>query len=465
MRMFCSERINEAETTHHRTTSAETADQITEQSPWDNPIQIQIQIQIQIMPRFQCPWTLSWQARSSVSFVLATVSLTLCGPPRASSAEAEEEKAPQPASSVIHHHLSHTGVAPIPPIRIFRPNPYLEIAYDVRTRLPVYVLEQLQPEQWGVSKGQGSTRRPHFTEEKELPESYRSRNSHYRNTEYDRGHMAPAADFSHDRKQLTDTFTLSNTAPQVASVNRKVWAALEDWTRLVARAAHEQSQAVSAHESTTCQRQATTTLVLTGPLFLPARKMVDKVFQYEYAAIGQPPALQSVPTHFFKVVVVVSNSKGNHTNSTTPQTQTIQAFACFVVPNHESVADETDLTQFVVPWTALEAVSGLEMFSAWTTTNTMSLSKTNTNTNANANAGVADWKASADAVTRAITQHQNQTTLLLLTDGKQATSSGWSAGGGGKKRNQKLQSTPLQHLCSKGQCQRPYKLHSSLRTD
>jgi endonuclease G len=225
----------------------------------------------------------------------------------------------------------------------------------------VYVLEQLQPEQWETSKGNSSnnknnnnnnnTRRPHFYEEKKLPEQYRSRNSHYRGTEYDRGHMAPAAaDFAHDREQLVDTFTLYNTSPQLPRVNRKVWAALEDWTRRVALAAHKQTWLGS---------EAVMTYLLTGPLFLPAEKASDKVYQYHHAAIGQPPALQSVPTHFFKVVMVVLE---------TSTSRSIQAFSCFVVPNHESAADETDLTRFVVPWTALEIVLGLKLFAALTTT-------------------------------------------------------------------------------------------------
>ena len=71
-------------------------------------------------------------------------------------------------------------------------NPYLEIAFDTRTRNPVYVLECLtpliternndsQPNQW---KG-----RPHFYEEKRLPVEFRSRPSHYKNSGFDRGHL------------------------------------------------------------------------------------------------------------------------------------------------------------------------------------------------------------------------------------------------------------------------------------
>jgi endonuclease G len=337
------------------------------------------------MPRYS--WTRSWQWQARSSVVLATVSSTLCGEPTGSSTEKKAHE------DVIHPHhlLSHTGVAPIPPIRVFRPNPYLEIAYDVRTRNPVYVLEQLQPELWVNQRGRGSSsegstsstnRRPHFYEEKKLPEQYRSRNSHYRNTEYDRGHMAPAADFNfpqhhddsdndhhkHKRQQLIDTFNLCNTAPQLPGVNRKVWAALEDWTRRVASAAHEQAaRTTSGTSQTDISGPTTTTLVLTGPLFLPARKVVSKSdkdkqvyqYQYEYAAIGQAPALQSVPTHFFKVVMVVLE---------TSTSRSIQAFSCFVVPNHESAADETNLTRFVVPWTALEIVLGLKLFAALTTT-------------------------------------------------------------------------------------------------
>jgi endonuclease G len=379
------------------------------------------------MPRYS--WTRLGQTRSSAAVVLVAVAVSSnLGSRSRPSTSAEESEAPtsvflapssrknETSHSHAQQHRSHlSSLAPIPPIRVFRPNPYLEIAYDVRTRNPVYVLEQLQPEQWETSKG-NNTRRPHFYEEKMLPEQYRSRNSHYRGTEYDRGHMAPAADFAHDREQLVDTFTLCNTSPQLPRVNRKVWAALEEWTRRVALAAHKQ---------TWSGNEKVTTYVLTGPLFLPAEKVSDKVYQYHHAAIGQPPALQSVPTHFFKVVVVVLE---------TSTSRYIQAFSCFVVPNHESAADETDLTRFVVPWTALETVSGLELFPALTTTTTTTSS-----------ASSVDWKASADAVTRAITQNY-QPTLLLLTDGNN-----------GSKRNQKRR-TPLKHLCAQGQCQRPYKL-------
>ena len=53
----------------------------------------------------------------------------------------------------------------------------------------------------------------------------------YWNTGYDRGHMAPSADFRWSRKALSESYFYSNMSPQKPELNRESWALLEDKMR------------------------------------------------------------------------------------------------------------------------------------------------------------------------------------------------------------------------------------------
>lgn len=46
----------------------------------------------------------------------------------------------------------------------------------------------------------------------------------YRGSGYDRGHMAPAADFNFDLNALYETYAFSNICPQTPELNRGKWA-------------------------------------------------------------------------------------------------------------------------------------------------------------------------------------------------------------------------------------------------
>lgn len=48
---------------------------------------------------------------------------------------------------------------------------------------------------------------------------------------YDRGHLAPSADFRWSEKALSESYLYSNMSPQVAKFNREIWAGLEDHLR------------------------------------------------------------------------------------------------------------------------------------------------------------------------------------------------------------------------------------------
>jgi endonuclease G, mitochondrial len=311
--------------------------------------------------------------------------------------------------------------SPTLPIRLIQPNPNLEIAFDVRTRTPIYALETLTKATLSQKSSQRQ-QRPQFYEETQIEEpSYRSKLAHYRNSGWDRGHLAPAADYPQDRDT---TFTLCNVAPQNHVMNLTLWCALEEWVRkVVVRNADNDS----------------TVYVVTGPLWLPERHISDTTYEYRYQGLGRPPSLVAVPTHFFKVIAVISNN--------TTKSSVIQQFACFVVPNQDALPSK-QLQDYIVPWRDLETVSGLQFFPQWAT---------------------PEWKDHADYLTRQqqvesqrqqsqqkqINDSDNNSspplsTVLLLTDGsvsQTSTRTLWR-----RVKNTDITKEGLQHLCAFGKC-------------
>ncbi len=57
----------------------------------------------------------------------------------------------------------------------------------------------------------------------------------YRRTDFDRGHLAPAADMAFSTEAMSETFFLSNIAPQDPGFNKGGWRELEELTRDWAR--------------------------------------------------------------------------------------------------------------------------------------------------------------------------------------------------------------------------------------
>ncbi len=57
-----------------------------------------------------------------------------------------------------------------------------------------------------------------FTEDVNIPAEYRSKNSDYKSTGYDKGHMAPNAVMDFNLKSQKESFFLSNTSPAVTGI-------------------------------------------------------------------------------------------------------------------------------------------------------------------------------------------------------------------------------------------------------
>lgn len=73
-----------------------------------------------------------------------------------------------------------------------------------------------------------------FYEEPTLPFFNRVKSSDYTRSGYDRGHLAPDADFDYSPDSLKQTYSMANVAPQTPTLNRKVWLKGEKYERLVA---------------------------------------------------------------------------------------------------------------------------------------------------------------------------------------------------------------------------------------
>lgn len=242
-------------------------------------------------------------------------------------------------------------------------------------------------------KNNSSRRGKRFHEERFLPPHLRSRNGHYRNSGFDRGHLAPAANArfyaaaadDDDESKFRSTFSLCNVSPQVASFNRREWARLEALVRRV-HLNHQQDQRRRRRSDGDDDDEIfdRDTFVVTGPLWLPSpdvavvpkdatneTRIEKKFFRHRHTAFGDPPSLVSVPTHFFKVVAVIRKRRRRRSSSTGDDdgddwTTEMEKFAAFVLPNVESRRDDAhpppSLVRSLVRLEALEAVSGLQFF-------------------------------------------------------------------------------------------------------
>jgi endonuclease G, mitochondrial len=148
------------------------------------------------------------------------------------------------------------------------------ILFDTTTLVPEWVTYHLTKEDL-----QGkANRKNNFRPDTALPEGKRSELEDYKDSGYDRGHMAPAADFKRSEEAMSETFFLSNMAPQRPNLNRITWSHLEDEVRKLA----------DKHGSI---------WIFTGPLYLDSLNHRSEPKEH----IG--PDSVAVPTHFFKVIL------------------------------------------------------------------------------------------------------------------------------------------------------------------
>ena len=104
------------------------------------------------------------------------------------------------------------------------------ISYSDDDRLSEWVAYELKVSELIKSASRDNKR---FEQDKKVVNGVR--HNEYRNSGYDRGHLVPAADMVFSEEAMTESFLMSNVAPQLPSFNRGIWSELERevrrWTR------------------------------------------------------------------------------------------------------------------------------------------------------------------------------------------------------------------------------------------
>ncbi|MEL7123105.1 MAG: DNA/RNA non-specific endonuclease [Bacteroidota bacterium] len=134
---------------------------------------------------------------------------------------------------------------------------------------------------------------------------------------YDRGHLAPSADFRWSQKALSESYFYSNMSPQLPEFNREIWAELENALRAYIYN-HPESEL----------------MVVTGPV------LADDLPKLERAVNSL-----SIPKTFWKVAIDLKEQQG----------------IGFILP-HE--AHEGSLAPFAVSIDEVEKISGIDFFPA-----------------------------------------------------------------------------------------------------
>ena len=186
------------------------------------------------------------------------------------------------------------------------------LSYNEEAEQPSWVAYELTRDE---AFGDAAEREDNFREDRAVRTGSATLDD-YRGSGYDRGHMAPAADFKWSEEAMSDTFYLSNMSPQDGGLNRGLWADLE---AIVRQMAVDNGKVY----------------VVTGPV------LTDGPFE----TIGESKVI--VPHQYYKVVL----------DYTDPDIKAIG----FVLPNEKC---EEDIEYYVRSVDEVEELTGLDFYPA-----------------------------------------------------------------------------------------------------
>lgn len=195
------------------------------------------------------------------------------------------------------------------------------IGYSCEEKLPAWVYHVITPEILNGNVGRTNNFRAdpkvscivggHSDYTKATIENGKKK---YVNYGYDRGHLAPSADFKWSKIALSESFYFTNITPQRPDFNRIYWSNLEDKIR-------------KSLDHTPYNHY-----VVTGPVL------------YDYTGVTGGPNDISVPKYFFKAIVRLGNNPSG---------------IGFIMPNENC---EKGLSQYVVSIDSIEKLTGLDLF-------------------------------------------------------------------------------------------------------
>lgn len=148
----------------------------------------------------------------------------------------------------------------------------------------------------------------------------------YRNSGYDKGHLAPAADMRFDETAMNECFYMSNISPQIKEMNRGVWNDLEvqsrQWARRFGRI-----------------------YVVCGPV-LNQPNSKKKRLSYDDKYKGRTETRITIPDYFYKIIFDFSK-KGK------------EKMIAFCIPNREV---EDSFRNYAVTVDSIEEMTGIDFF-------------------------------------------------------------------------------------------------------
>lgn len=103
--------------------------------------------------------------------------------------------------------------------------------YDPAERTPLWVAEHVRKSDFS---GNAERDELDFTPDFDIPSDAIASPSDYARSGFDKGHMAPAANFKSSQAAMNATFRFANAVPQTPQSNRGIWKKLEDATRELA---------------------------------------------------------------------------------------------------------------------------------------------------------------------------------------------------------------------------------------
>jgi endonuclease G len=116
----------------------------------------------------------------------------------------------------------------------------------------------------------------------------------YWDTGYDRGHMAPSADFRWSKKALSESYFYSNMSPQKPELNRESWAILEDRLRYTVITSGEPL------------------IVITGPVLEPGLPNIGTVNKVTIPKLNYKVALDLTGTEIKGIGFIMRNGKNEY---------------------------------------------------------------------------------------------------------------------------------------------------------
>ena len=136
----------------------------------------------------------------------------------------------------------------------------------------------------------------------------------YNGLGYDRGHLAPSADFRWSKEALSESYFYSNMSPQLGDFNREGWAKLEGMLR-----AYVYTSEVDLY-------------VITAPILNDDLKVINE-------GVNKV----SIPEYFYKIAYDIENQKA----------------IAFLAPNKKL---EHTLSHYVVSIDSIENITGIDFF-------------------------------------------------------------------------------------------------------